>query len=137
MADGFVLRSIDSRQAAAVCVLFDAVGWQPRRPPQMGVALDKSLHAVGVFMGQTLVGFGRLVGDGVFNAILYDLVVLPDLRGLGVGKQIVEHCRQWCCVMGVPRMELISTKQAEGFYATLGGTEVKAFYMECNDEEDK
>ncbi|OVA02206.1 GNAT domain [Macleaya cordata] len=39
----------------------------------------------------TLVGFGRAVSDNGLTASIHDVVVLPSLRGLGIGRMIVKR----------------------------------------------
>lgn len=48
-----------------------------------------SVH-VSAWQGERLVGFARALSDGVFRAIIEDVVVAPPGRGAGVGKKLVE-----------------------------------------------
>ncbi len=38
-----------------------------------------------------MIGFGRLISDGVRQSALYDVAVDPDYQGLRIGRKIVEH----------------------------------------------
>lgn len=49
-----------------------------------------SAAVVFVFDDQRLVGFGRAISDGIIQAAIYDVAVLPDCQGMGIGKQIIE-----------------------------------------------
>jgi len=49
-----------------------------------------SAAVVFVFDDQQLVGFGRAISDGLIQAAIYDVAVLPDFQGNGIGKQIIE-----------------------------------------------
>lgn len=37
------------------------------------------------------VAFARAIGDGVFNAIIWDVVVDPSFYGIGLGKAVMER----------------------------------------------
>ena len=50
-----------------------------------------SASVVFVFDDQQLIGFGRAISDGLIQAAIYDVAVLPSYQGLGIGKQIIER----------------------------------------------
>ena len=53
-------------------------------------AFEKSHTVVFVKDGGRLVGFGRAISDGEYQAAIYDVAVSPDCQGRGIGKMIVE-----------------------------------------------
>lgn len=44
-----------------------------------------------VYDGQKLVGAGRAISDGALRAAIYDLVVLPEYQGRGIGTKIMRY----------------------------------------------
>ena len=73
---------------------------------------------VGLYEGKRQVGFSRTFSDGVGFAYLADVYVLPELRGRGLGVELVRetvergpfaHCR-W----------LLHTADAHAFYERFG-----------------
>jgi ribosomal protein S18 acetylase RimI-like enzyme len=67
--------------------------------------------------GDRLIGCGRALSDGLYQAALYDIAVMPEYQGKGVGKSLVEailahtsHCN----------MVLYAAPGKEGFYQKLG-----------------
>lgn len=50
-----------------------------------------SAAVVFVFEGPQLIGFGRAISDGLTQAAIYDVAVLPDWQGRGVGKEIIRN----------------------------------------------
>lgn len=52
---------------------------------------ENSHTVVFVFDGNTLIGFGRAISDGAYQAAIYDVAVLPEYQGKGIGKIIVEN----------------------------------------------
>jgi N-acetylglutamate synthase-like GNAT family acetyltransferase len=67
----------------------------------------------------TLVGFGRATSDGVFRAVLWDVVVASSEKGQGVGRRLVETLLSDPNVAGCERTYLM-TSQSRGFYERLG-----------------
>lgn len=49
-----------------------------------------SASVVFAFDDQQLIGFGRAISDGLIQAAIYDVAVLPDYQGMGIGKQLIE-----------------------------------------------
>lgn len=54
-------------------------------------AFEKSYVVVFVFDNDVLVGIGRAISDGEYQAALYDIAVLPEYQGQGIGKIIVQN----------------------------------------------
>lgn len=53
-------------------------------------AFSVSAAVVFVYDNQQLIGFGRAISDGLIQAAIYDVAVLPSYQGLGIGKQIIQ-----------------------------------------------
>jgi ribosomal protein S18 acetylase RimI-like enzyme len=54
-------------------------------------AFSKSHTVVFVFDYENLIGFGRVISDGEYQAAIYDVAILPDYQQKGIGKQIIQH----------------------------------------------
>lgn len=54
-------------------------------------AFENSHTVIFVFDEDKLIGFGRAISDGAYQAAIYDVAVLPEYQGKGVGKLIVEN----------------------------------------------
>lgn len=54
-------------------------------------AFENSHTVVFVFDSDKLVGFGRALSDGVYQAALYDIAVLPEYQGKGIGRIIIDR----------------------------------------------
>ena len=53
-------------------------------------AFNNSNTVVFVFDEKNLIGFGRALSDGEYQAAIYDVAVLPSYQGKGIGKKIVQ-----------------------------------------------
>jgi ribosomal protein S18 acetylase RimI-like enzyme len=70
--------------------LRSTVGWGDVSLEQAYSALFGSLFGVTAFDGDTAIGMARVIGDGVINAYIQDVVIAPDYRGKGVGKAVMQ-----------------------------------------------
>ncbi len=73
------------------------------------------------------IGMGRLLSDRVSDAYIQDVVVLPDYRGYGIGRQIVTTLLTFCITQGISWISLISEPGQEKFYEGLGFKEMKNY----------
>ena len=67
----------------------------------------------------SLVGFGRATSDGIYRAVLWDVVVANDEKGQGLGRRLVETLLSDPSVADCERTYLM-TSQSRGFYERLG-----------------
>ena len=66
------------------------------------------------------VGMGRAISDGVSDAYIQDLVVLPEYRGRGIGKAILLCILEACRERGIGWIALIAEGGSGDFYRGLG-----------------
>jgi len=57
-------------------------------------AFEKSQAVIFVFDNESLIAFGRMLSDGEYQSAIYDVAVLPEYQGQGIGKLIVDHLVQ-------------------------------------------
>ena len=50
-----------------------------------------SASVIFVFDNERLIGFGRAISDGLIQAAIYDVAVLPSYQGQGIGRQIIDR----------------------------------------------
>ncbi|CAN0913242.1 Serotonin N-acetyltransferase 2, chloroplastic [Linum grandiflorum] len=102
--------------------VFVAVGFPRREPEKIKIALDhtSSLLWVQHERSRKPVAFARATGDGVFNAIIWDVVVDPSFQGIGLGKAVVERLVDELLEMGIINIALYSEPRVLGFYRPLG-----------------
>ncbi|MFM7313758.1 MAG: GNAT family N-acetyltransferase [Cyanobium sp.] len=81
--------------------------------------LRRSDVAVTLWQDRRLIGFGRATSDGVYRAVLGDVVVEAPLQGRGLGQRIVGELLRCPMIREVERVYLMSTNSA-GFYRRLG-----------------
>lgn len=77
------------------CALREAAGLSSRTLIAARLGLPGSLHAVCVRDEGTLIGMGRVVGDGGCNFEIVDVAVHPDYQRQGYGLQIMETLMEY------------------------------------------
>lgn len=66
------------------------------------------------------IGMGRILSDGVSDAYIQDLVILPQYQGRGIGKKLVKILLDYCLSRGILWIGLISEPGQDNFYLSLG-----------------
>lgn len=120
---GFILRrTIDDLNLDHLNTVFVAVGFPKRDPQKIKLALEhtESLLWIQYSKTQRPVAFARATGDGVFNAIIWDVVVDPSFQGIGLGKAVMERLLDELSSKGICNIALYSEPRVLGFYRPLG-----------------
>ena len=68
-----------------------SVGMAYHEPDDHRRAFEASHTAVFIFHDDRMVGFGRAISDGVYQAAIYDVAVVPEFQGGGIGAIIVKE----------------------------------------------
>lgn len=85
-------------------------------------AFEASHTTVFVYDAEKLVGFGRAVSDGAYQAAVYDCAVAKAYQGQGLGKLIMENI-----ISRLPTCNVIlyASPGKEGFYEKHGFRRMK------------
>jgi GNAT superfamily N-acetyltransferase len=70
-----------------------------------------------------LVGFARVLTDGVYLALVLDVLVAPDARGSGVGAMLMDAVVRHPRLAAVHSVELVCQPELFPFYRRWGFTE--------------
>ena len=103
--------------------LFQTTGWNENyqlSADELIQALNSSWYLLAAYNGHQLVGFGRLVSDGVIHAMIYELIVLPEYQGQGIGGNILERLVEKCKETGVRDIQLFCARGKREFYEKRG-----------------
>ncbi len=110
---------VDWRQVAEI---LQSVGMAHYDPDRHRRAFAASYATVFVYHGDVLIGFGRAISDGAYQAALYDCAVIESWQGRGIGRIIV---RQLLSRLEGCNVILYAAPGKEGFYQTLGFRRMK------------
>jgi GNAT superfamily N-acetyltransferase len=71
--------------------ILQRVGMSYYEPDVHRKAFENSHTSVFVYDGDQLVGFGRAISDDAYQAAVYDMAVVPEYQGQGIGATIINH----------------------------------------------
>jgi GNAT superfamily N-acetyltransferase len=102
--------------------LYETTGWNQGKYSEEGLfkAINNSWYLVSVFSNTQLIGFGRIISDGVYQTFIGDMIVHPDYQNRGIGKKVMNLLVDYCKVNGIKWIQLSCAKGKVDFYKKLG-----------------
>jgi GNAT superfamily N-acetyltransferase len=85
-------------------------------------ALKNSWYVVSVYHFDKLIGFGRIIADGIYHALIVDLIIHPDYQKRGLGKELLAKLVTRCTENNIRDIQLFSAKGKSAFYENSGFT---------------
>jgi GNAT superfamily N-acetyltransferase len=101
-----------------VLLLFVKINWKHRLVNELEKAFRISTHTIFIYHNDLVIGFGRVVGDGRYYAMLADIVVDPDFQKQGIGKHIVMSLNS--LLNNYHFVNLSAAPGADHFYKSMG-----------------
>jgi GNAT superfamily N-acetyltransferase len=118
------LKFVDAWSNEEIVALYRAGGWWKEHYDTKGIpALIKGSYAFLVAIDKRsghAVGMGRVISDGVSDAYIQDVVVLPEHRGNGIGIAIVKTLLQHCLKKKLLWIGLVAEPGTKEFYSPFG-----------------
>ncbi len=120
--------------------LFLTTGWNKNyllNADELHEALLNSWYVICVYDKERLVGFGRIICDGVVHALILDMIVHPEFQRKGIGSRILELMVNQCKRHKIRDIQLFCAKGKARFYVKHGfkprpenapGMEIKMIY---------
>ncbi len=113
----------DAPPIAQYFPLFESTGWNSEyrlSKEELASSLRKSFHLISVYDGDRLVGFGRIVSDGIFHAMIYEMIVLPGYQNKGIGSEILKRLLKKCGEKKIRDVQLFCARGKRAFYEKHG-----------------
>jgi len=122
--DDYLVKIVKEWDISSLLELFRAGGWwkeewNPAHIPDLVKASFAFAVAIRVEDGVTA-GMGRVISDGISDAYIQDLVILPEYRRRGIGARIVRTLLDHCTSNNIFWIAIIAEPGTEDFYGTLG-----------------
>ncbi len=103
--------------------LFETTDWNTSYQAssyELNKAIQNSWYVIAAYENHELIGFGRIVSDGVLYAMIYDLIVKPAFQSQGVGTCILEQLIEKCKKVNMRCIQLFSAQGKIDFYQKRG-----------------
>ncbi|MEO0966889.1 MAG: GNAT family N-acetyltransferase [Cyanobacteria bacterium J06639_18] len=90
-----------------------------RKISDLSTAIANSQPVITVWDRGKMIGTARATSDGIYRATIWDVVVHPKYRGIGLGSKLVETILSHPHIRKVERVYLMTTHQ-QSFYEKIG-----------------
>lgn len=101
----------------AAADIFEKAPLGVREPESLEAAYRNSDLVCFARDGEKLVGMARALSDGVYQSVIYDLCMLPEYQGKGLGSRIMQGMLDR---LSTPSVVLWAVPGKEGFYERFG-----------------
>jgi len=104
-------------------ILFNSTGWNKEYKfsiEELETAIEKSWYSISVYINQKLIGFGRILSDGIHHALIVDLIIYPKYQGNGIGSEILKRLLKVCTEKNIRDIQLFSATGKSKFYEKYG-----------------
>ncbi len=107
----------------------EALWSKERRVEDLESAISNSEPVVSVWDGEKMIGFARATSDGIYRATIWDLLIHPDYRGVGLERKLLEKLLNHPRMNRVEKIYLMSSDRQQlyqqiGFKCNLSATMV-------------
>ncbi len=97
----------------------EALWPKERRVEDLESAISNSEPVVSAWDGEKMIGFARATSDGIYRAIIWDVVIHPDYRGDGLGQKLLGTLLNHPQMNRVEKIYLM-TSDRQQFYKQIG-----------------
>jgi ribosomal protein S18 acetylase RimI-like enzyme len=99
--------------------LFITTGWNNRykfTKSDLQIAIKNSWYAISVYKKERLIGFGRVISDGIHHAFIVDMIINPEHQGKGIGGLLLDKLLNKCLNNNIRDIQLFSAEDKYRFY---------------------
>lgn len=117
---------VESDRVSQLIGLFASAWWTADRTEgdvARMLAASDLVFAVIYRSADQLVGFARVLTDEVYLAVVLDVIVAPEFRGIGLGAVLLDAIVGHPRLAGVRNVELVCQPELVSFYRRWGFTE--------------
>ena len=121
-----LIHTLTEEQALQLHALYQDEWWsrgRTRAEVHRLLAGDSLLFALCEGESGTLLAFARVLTDGVFKALLFDVIVHPAHRGAGLGRLLMSHILGHPVISQVRHVELYCRPDRTSYYGEFGFTD--------------
>ena len=79
--------------------------------------LSNSSAVITIWERKKLIAFGRALSDGVYRAVLWDVIVAEEFRQKGIGKKLIDSLLKTDALKGINKIYVMTTHCSK-FYSS-------------------
>jgi ribosomal protein S18 acetylase RimI-like enzyme len=121
--ENIAIRLVKDWPAQGIIELYEAGSWWDGSAPSSITDIVSGSFAFAVAVDEKTgkaVGMGRALSDGVSDAYIQDVIVLPEYRNQNIGKKLILALIDHCLKKNIAWIALVADSGTERFYAGLG-----------------
>jgi len=126
-----ILKEPNPAETEQLLTLYTIAGWITADEETAGQLVQDIVRHTFRFViakdGAGIIGMGRAISDGVSDAYIQDVTVLPEYRQQGIGGRIIDYLVQELHASGIGWIGLISEPGYERFYRKLGFADMTGY----------
>lgn len=99
--------------------LFNTTGWNDEykfNKSDLRNAIGNSWYLVSAYDKDKLIGFGRIISDGIHHALIVDMIIRQEYQRKGIGGRLLEKLLNKCTNNNIRDIQLFAAKDKSGFY---------------------
>jgi ribosomal protein S18 acetylase RimI-like enzyme len=103
--------------------LYETTGWNEKYRKTKEILFDaikNSWYNISAYNNNQLVGYGRVISDGILHAFIVDLMIAPSYQNKGIGKEILQQLIAEILDNGIHDIQLFCAKGKKEFYIKSG-----------------
>jgi len=117
----------------SITELLRAEGWKAYLDDidKLKLAFSNSLITYEILKNGKLIGYVRLLGDGIHTLLIQDILIRKDEKGKGIGTMVVKEIME---MYKTVRQKIVLCDDEEGliaFYDKLGFKKIKEYGIQC------
>lgn len=120
--------------------LYKAGGWWKPHYKKSGLQkLIEQSYAFAVVIHKPTkktIGMGRIISDKTSDAYIQDLIILPEYRGKGYGRQLVKKLIEHCVTNKLHWIGLIAEPNQDEFYKKIGFKKMEKYVPMLYETEE-
>jgi GNAT superfamily N-acetyltransferase len=129
MTTAIRISTTDRPNAEQVQQLFKQTDWADTRKLEgIAIMLKHSSLCISMWDSDALIGFARVLSDGVYRAYLDDVVIDEAYRGRGLGRQLLEAVNEH--LKDIEQISLLCAESHIPFYKKFGFELSNITYMQ-------
>jgi GNAT superfamily N-acetyltransferase len=104
-------------------LLFESTGWNEDyrlSKEDLYNTITKSYYCVSAYDADKLIGFGRIMSDGILHAMIYEMIIYPNYQGKGIGRELINMLLKKCFENNIREIQLFCAKGKRQFYEKQG-----------------
>jgi ribosomal protein S18 acetylase RimI-like enzyme len=103
--------------------LFESTGWNQKyglTKDELRSILKNNFFSVSCYLDDELVGYGRVMSDGVLHAMIYEMIVKPEHQRKGIGSEMMRSLLKRCQENNIRDIQLFCARGKSEFYERFG-----------------